>query len=66
MDIPMLAKQQNHTFFSSVQTLDAIEKIFQKWWPIGMDSERELRESVLSACLDDNEFKTTWLELEVI
>ena len=31
----------------------AVSKTYQVWWPIGKDGEREPKESVLSAHLDD-------------
>ena len=43
----MLANQQKLTFISSMQTLGAIYKTYQEWWPIGADGERESRESML-------------------
>ena len=38
---------------SSVKTLDAINRIYQEWCPIELDGERESRESILLAQLDD-------------
>ena len=54
MDTPALADQQKLTFISSVWTLDAIERNCLERRLIGMDGEKELRESMLSACLDNN------------
>ena len=53
MDTPVLADQQKLTFISSVWTLDALLSTFQWQWSIGMGGKRELRESVLLACLHD-------------
>ena len=41
MDVPVLAKQQELIYVSSVQTQDAIWKICREWWLIGIDGERE-------------------------
>ena len=38
-----------------LQTLDAVQRANQEQWPIGMDGNRESKESVLSAYLDDDE-----------
>ena len=54
MDTPVLASQQKLIFISSVQTLNADWRTCQKWWMIGIDGEKESRESVLPAQLDDD------------
>ena len=38
-----------------MQTLGAVKKTYQVWWLIGIDGERESREYILSACLDDDD-----------
>ena len=55
IDTPILADKHELTFISFVQTLDAIKKTYKEWWPIGMNDERESRESMLLACIEDNE-----------
>ena len=69
MDIPKLADQQKLTFISSVLTWDATKASrhvdnYPCWllqWSIKTDGNKESRESVLSACLDDYEFRR-WKE----
>ena len=53
MDTTVLANQQKLLFINSVQTLDAIKRIYQGQWQIGKDGKEESSESVLLACLDD-------------
>ena len=59
MDTPVLADLQQLVFISSVRTLCAVLKIFQERWPIETVGERwrkrESKESVLSACFDDDD-----------
>ena len=55
MDTSVLADQQKVTFINSVLTLGVIKKTYQERWLIGMDKERESRESMLSAQLDDDD-----------
>ena len=40
MNTPVLANQQKLIFFSSVQTLDAVERNYQERWLIETDGER--------------------------
>ena len=54
-DMPMLAVQQELIYIGSVQKQDVVWRTCQEHWMIGMDRERELRKSVLSAQLDDDE-----------
>ena len=53
-DTPVLANKQKFIFISSVWILDAIKKIYQEQWPVGMDDKKELRESMLSVYHDDD------------
>ena len=53
MDNPKLVDQQKFIYISFVKTLDAMLKTCQEWWLIGIDGERELRESGLLTCYDD-------------
>ena len=55
MDTSALADLEKFTFISSVWSLDAIERIYWEWWQIGMDGVRELRESILLACHNDDD-----------
>ena len=54
MDTPVLTDQQKLIFISSVQTLDAVERTYQKWWLIGTNDKKESKESVLLAHHDDD------------
>ena len=54
MDTPVLADQQLLMFPSSMWTLDALLRTYQDWWLIAADRKSELRESVVSACLNDD------------
>ena len=49
-----MTDQQELAFISSVQTLDAVYKTYQEQWPIGVDDQRESRESTLLAYIDDD------------
>ena len=53
IDTLLLADQQKLTFTSCVWTLDAVWKIYRELWTLGMDGNRESKESVLSAYFDD-------------
>ena len=55
MDSLVLVNQQRLTFISCVWTLDAVWRTYQEWWSIGIDSERESKETVLSAHIDDDD-----------
>ena len=55
MDTLVLANQQKIINFSSVQTLDAVWTTYQERWSIGVDSEIEPKESVLSIVDDDDD-----------
>ena len=55
MDMAVLTDQQKITLISFVQTLDAVLRTYLKWWLIGTDSEKKSKESVLLACLDDED-----------
>ena len=59
MDKRVLADQQKNTFISYVQTLETIYMAYQKWWLIGMNGERKLRECVLLANLDNDRLNNT-------
>ena len=50
MNTPKLASQQGLTFINYLDTGYSLTDL-----PIGMDDERESRESVLSAKIDDDE-----------
>ena len=53
MDTPVQVELQKLTFLSSVLTLEAIYRFYQVQWPVRMDGEREPKESVLLAHLDE-------------
>ena len=55
MDAPLLSDQQNLTFISSMQTLDAVWRTYQEQWLRGTDGKRESIESVLCVRHDDND-----------
>ena len=70
---PELADQQRLIFFNSVQTLDAIWRIYQERWMIEKDNKKKSSDFVLSEWLDDDEgdqrrqtkLKTTLRQLEI-
>ena len=41
MDTPVLADQHKFTFISSMGTLEAVLKIYQEQWLIGMDGKSQ-------------------------
>ena len=53
IDIPHLADQQNLAHIRSVQALDTTQKTCLERWPIDTDNNRESRESVQPARIDD-------------
>ena len=53
MDSYIWTHSQKLIFLSSVRTLNAILMSHQVRWPIGTDGEKESKESVLLAHLDD-------------
>ena len=55
MDTPKFSDQLKLTFINSVRTPGAVKRISLECWPIGTDSERETKDSVLSAHLDDDD-----------
>ena len=54
-DTPVSTDQQKFTYINSVLTLDAVKKTCQKRWLIEKDGEKELKETVLSARIDDDD-----------
>ena len=54
MDVPVFTDHQKFTYIRSVRTLDAGGPL-RSLWTIGMDSEKESRNPVLSEHLDDDD-----------
>ena len=55
INIPVKVEQQKLIFINSVQTLDVVLSTYQEWLPVGTDGEIQSRESMLLACLDNND-----------
>ena len=51
-----LTAQQKFTYIISVWILDAGWRTHQEWWMMGMDGNRESRNSMLSGWFDDNNY----------
>ena len=56
IDVPALAKPQELTYNSFVQTQNIVWKTYREWWMIGTKGEGESGKSVVVVWLDDNGF----------
>ena len=60
MDIPVFADQQKLTFISYFRTLSIVYNAYQARRPVETVGLRELNQSVLSACLNENDDVDVW------